>query len=218
MTSDNEYKAKRHYRDSKIAEAYDGERFATWYGRLAHRIEAEALARAAALYFKSPGTVLDVPCGTGRLLPVLQGAGLTVSGGDISEEMMAVARKRFASDSKISFYKVDAEKLPFEAQTFDYVTSYRLMCHLPPEARSRVLGEMIRVCRKKLVINYHVAAMTPLYVFNSLFRKHTAIAYPLNRHELRLELAQRKDVRLIEMRSLRWFERSSLLVVLEKVQ
>lgn len=210
------YKAKEHYRDPEVAQSYDGARFSTWYGRLAHAVEAKALACAAKKYFKSPATLLDIPCGTGRLFPVLLNAGLRVTGADISEEMLTVARHRFEGNASVSFQKIDAENMAFPDQAFDYVTSYRLMCHLPPEVRARVLNEMIRVCKKKLVINYHVETWTPLYLFNKIFRKHMAIAFDLKEADLRRELSSRKDVDLLEIRKLAWFERSSLLVVLKK--
>ena len=216
MPTDNLYKAKEHYRDSQVAQNYDGARFATWYGRLAHTVEANALASAAAKYFSTPGTLLDIPCGTGRLFPVLLDAGHQVTGADISEEMLAVARNRFSGNPSVSFQKIDAEKMAFAEKNFDYVTSYRLMCHLPPEVRTRVLNEMIRVCKKTLVINYHVETWTPLYLFNKIFRKHMAISFALKEADLRRELLVRKDVELLEIRPLSWFERSSLLVVLRK--
>jgi len=216
MNTAPSYKAKEHYRNTEVAKSYDGERFSTWYGRLAHAIEANALASAASKYFQASGTLLDIPCGTGRLFPVLLSAGLRVTGGDISEEMLEVARQKFAGNSLVSFQKIDAEKMAFPDKTFDYVTSYRLMCHLPPEVRTRVLNEMIRVCKKTLVINYHVEAYTPLYLFNSLFRKHMAISFALKKEALRRELSAKPDVELVEIRPLSWFERSSLLVVLRK--
>lgn len=216
MDTANRYKAKEHYRNPEVAKNYDGARFSTWYGRMAHAVEAKALASAAAKYFSGPGTVLDIPCGTGRLLPVLLDAGLRVTGADISEEMLAVARQRFSGNASVFFQKIDAENMAFSENAFDYVTSYRLMCHLPPEVRTRVLSEMIRVCKKTLVINYHVETYTPLYLFNRIFRKHMAISFPLKEADLRRELMARKDVELLEIRKLSWFESSSLLVVLRK--
>jgi ubiquinone/menaquinone biosynthesis C-methylase UbiE len=216
MSTPNQYKAKEHYRNPQVAQNYDGERFSTWYGRMAHQVETRALTSAAEKYFSSPGTVLDIPCGTGRLLPVLFDAGLQVTGADISEEMLSVAKQRFAGNNAARFQKIDAEAMAFAENTFDYVTSYRLMCHLPPEVRTRVLNEMIRVCKKTLVVNYHVETLTPLYLFNRTFRKHMAISFPLKETDLRRELMARKDVELLEIRKLSWFESSSLLVVLKK--
>jgi len=216
MNPTNAYKAKEHYRKTDVAQSYDGARFSTWYGRMAHSIEAGAFARMTTKYFQSPGTVLDIPCGTGRLLPVLLDAGFKVTGGDISEAMMAVAKQRFANSSGIQFQKCDAENTGFEINTFDYVTSFRLMCHLPLDVQDRVLTEMVRVCKKALIINFHVETATPLYLFNRTFRKHMAIAYPIKAGELRRRLYARTDVEVMEIRSLSWFESSSLLVVLKK--
>ncbi len=216
MISSENYRAKEHYRSAGVAESYDDERFSTWYGRLAHRIESAALAQAARKYFSGSGRVLDIPCGTGRLFPVLLEAGLKVTGGDISDAMLAVAVKKFSGNPDVQFQKIDAEKMAFPDNTFDYVTSYRLMCHLPPAVRSRVLDEMVRVCRKIAVVNYHVAVPTPLYFFNRVFRPHTAITHPLKAADLKRELAARSDIEVLDMRPLSWFEQSSLLVVIKK--
>jgi len=43
---------------------------------------------------KSGGPVLELACGTGRLLARLAGAGLEVTGQDLSEAMLAQARRR----------------------------------------------------------------------------------------------------------------------------
>ena len=216
MTPAGNYQAKEHYRSTEVAQGYDQERFSTWYGRIAHETEEKALTRAVEKYFAAPGTVLDIPCWTGRLLPVFLRSGLEVTGGDISEAMLAVARAKFSAQPGMRFEKVDAENLSFPDNAFDYVTSYRLMCHLPPAVRDRVLEEMVRVSRKFLVINYHVEVYTPLYFFNRIFRPKTRIAFPLKEKDLRRELAQRRDVDVLEIRRLSWFERSSMLVVMQK--
>lgn len=216
MRANADYCAKEHYQSQKIARKYDEERFSSWHGRLAHEGEAAALKDVIRRYFKAPGRVLDLPCGTGRLLPALLDGGFRVTGGDISPEMIHVARARFAGRRDVEFKAFDAERLPFSDRSFDYVTSYRLMCHLPPQTRTRVLNEMIRVTRKMLVINYHFEAGSPLYLFNRIFRKQNCPSYPLKESQLRSELAQRKDVDLCEIRKLSWYERSSSLVVLRK--
>jgi len=213
----NDYQAKQFYQASEVARKYEEERFTTWHGRLAHKIEADALEFVVKRYFETPASVLDVPCGTGRLLESLVHYGFEVQAADISEEMLQLARKRFAERKNISFGIVDAENMPFKDNTFDYLTSYRFMCHLPPEVRDRVLGEMVRVTRKVLAINYHFDVLSPLHFFNKLVRRSCCSPWPLTESEFRESLEQRQDVHICEIRKLSWYERSSALVVLRKL-
>lgn len=210
------YKAKSHYQSAEIASEYDDERFNSWHGRATHRTESEALETAAKLYFREPGTLLDIPCGTGRLFPVLLSRGLKITGGDISAQMIEVAQKKYGANQHVNFRQVNAEKLDFEDNTFDYLTSYRLMCHLPPEIEKRVLNEMIRVTKKILIINYHFACLSPLYLFNSIFRKQFCPVRLLKPKELAEQIKLRSDVELVAIKKLSWYERSSALVILRK--
>lgn len=214
--SHHDYKAKKHYQSEAVVSHYDRERFESWYGKIAHQGEASALQSVVDKYFEIPGKVLDIPCGTGRLLPVLFGRGFEVVGGDISDEMVGSCRKRFKKEPRASFERVNGEEMHFRDNTFDYLTSYRLMCHLPDGVRSRVLREMLRVTRKVVVINYHFETLTPLYVFNGLFRKQFHPPYPLRQNALVRELTSLENVELCEIRKLSWYERSSALVVLRK--
>jgi len=214
--STNPYQAKNHYQDSGVASSYDRDRFIRWHGKMAHQAETKALMTAVSRYFDGPGKLLDLPCGTGRLLGPLLDRGFEITGGDISEAMLKEARSRFQNRPGITFRIMNAESLPFEDNAFDYLTSYRLMCHLPPAVREKVLSEMIRVTRKVLVINYHFAAASPLYLFNKLFRKINLSPYPLKESGLRHALDARRDADLLEIRKLSWYERSSALVILKK--
>ena len=71
--------------------------------------------------------VLDVGCGTGRLIKKLLERNSIVTGIDVSEEMLKIARKKFKSTE---FVEGDAEKLPFKDESFDIVTASFLIVHL----------------------------------------------------------------------------------------
>ena len=91
----------------------------------------------------SPGQkVLDVCCGTGLAAMAAQAKGAQVTGIDISEEMIALARAR---NGGCRFQTGDAESLPFEAATFDAVICNFGLYHLP--APDRAIGEGSRVLR-----------------------------------------------------------------------
>lgn len=212
------YRAKSHYQSNQIAAGYDEERFQSLAGRLAHQGEADALAKSADRYFTHPGRILDLPCGTGRLLPVLRTRGHRILGGDISEEMLGIARRRYAGDEQVSFARVDAENIAYPDNHFDYLTSFRLMCHLPEDVRLRVAREMIRVTRKRLIINYHVTTPAPLYLFTRLFRSSLCSPYPVSLGQVKKELSQLPSVEILAIKKLTWYDRSSVLVILQKQQ
>ena len=63
--------------------------------------------------------VLDMACGTGDVSIALKRKGLDVVGADISENMLAIARKKAP---EIDFRYGDASELPFADGSFDAVT------------------------------------------------------------------------------------------------
>ena len=97
-----------------------------------------------------PLRVLDVACGTGRLLRML-GAALPTEaklfGVDLSPHYIARAREVLPRDLDVSLICDNAERLPFLDASFDVVTSVYLLHEVPPEVRTRVLAEMRRVVR-----------------------------------------------------------------------
>jgi len=92
---------------------------------------------------------LDVGCGAGgdmaemaRLMP----DGAHVSGLDVSETMIAEARRRTASlATRVSLRIGDAADLPYDDQAFDACRAATVLQHVPDPAR--VLSEMARVTR-----------------------------------------------------------------------
>lgn len=71
--------------------------------------------------------VLDVGCGTGRLIKFMSERGAQVSGTDVSEGMLEIARKNFPD---LSFVKAEAENLPYEDNSFDLVVAAFVIVHL----------------------------------------------------------------------------------------
>ncbi len=93
-------------------------------------------------------SILDVACGTGDMVLELMKHGCKVTGIDLSEEMLAIARQKTAADVRMG----NAEALPFADGEFDAVTcafGVRNFVHLEAGLR-----EMLRVLKPggKLVI------------------------------------------------------------------
>ena len=107
--------------DDQMASEYD-----SWYktpkGRLVDKIEKEVMYE----FLKpQPGMeILDIGCGTGNLSLELARLGARVTGVDISEPMLAIARQKALREKlDVKFYKADVHDLPFDDETFDAVVS-----------------------------------------------------------------------------------------------
>jgi SAM-dependent methyltransferase len=87
--------------------------------------------------------VLDVACGIGDWLALLQSRGCEVHGIDISDRAVEICRRRFPGGD---FHVSPAEKLPFADDAFDLVTCLGSLEHfVDPDT---ALREMLRVARR----------------------------------------------------------------------
>ncbi len=147
-------RAKTHYRSVEIAESYDSWRYDTPRGRRRNRRDLEAIERAVVEAERRGAPIatgLDLPCGTGRLAPLLRGRGIAAIGADIALEMMRVARRKLGAQTP--YVQCNAEAIPHPDGAFDAVFSIRFLFHLDARARSRILRELRRVSRRWLVLD-----------------------------------------------------------------
>jgi ubiquinone/menaquinone biosynthesis C-methylase UbiE len=93
--------------------------------RLVFEPVQRTLLEMAAVEVPRPGAILDVGCGTGRLLraaePMFPSARL--EGVDAAAEMIRYARAALPAGSRITFAQATAESLPFPDGVFDLVFS-----------------------------------------------------------------------------------------------
>lgn len=146
-------RAKARYQDAAVAEGYDSWRYETPRGRRRNRRDLAAIGRAldeAARRGHPVRTALDIPCGTGRLSPLLCERRIAAAGADISLEMMRVARRK---PGALALYQCNAEAIPHRDASLDGVFAIRFLFHLDAAARGRVLAEMRRVSRRWLVLD-----------------------------------------------------------------
>jgi ubiquinone/menaquinone biosynthesis C-methylase UbiE len=94
---------------------------------------------------KKPASVLEIACGTGivtshlrRTLP--SSSKLTAT--DISQDMISIARSKLA-DKRIEWKLVDAQKLPFDEESFDLVISQFGYMFVPDKPKA--FSEIFRV-------------------------------------------------------------------------
>ena len=116
--------------------------------------------------------VLDVACGTGDMCVELLKRGCTVTGVDLSEEMLAIAKVK-GERLKVKVEVADAENLPFEEESFDGVTcafGVRNFVHL-----EKGLSEMLRVLKpggRMVILELATPDSKLIRPFYNLYTKH----------------------------------------------
>lgn len=108
---------------------------------------------------RATGETLEVAVGTGLNLPFYP-AGVTLTGVDISDGMLEVARAR--AGTNVTLTQADAHDLPFDDASFDTVVCTFGLCAIPDH--DRAVGEMVRVLRPggRLILVDHVRSTSRL--------------------------------------------------------
>ncbi len=139
--------------DPAIADNYDAE--------LAGSPLVSADVSFAERHFDRPGRLLDLGCGTGRLLIPFARRGSWVLGVDLSEEMLRVAGER-ARAAGVEIHRLKANLVELDGladQSFDYAACLfsTLGMVIGAESRRRVVGHVFRLLRPggKFVLHVH---------------------------------------------------------------
>jgi SAM-dependent methyltransferase len=140
------------------------DRFARTADQMAARQDerAAALADAVRTFVLPRGDerALDVGTGAGALALALAPLVGEVVGVDRVPELLDLARER--APANVTFVDGDAERLPFDAASFDLAGTLRTLHHVPrPEL---VLAELVRVTRRggRLLVVDQIAPIDPL--------------------------------------------------------
>jgi 2-polyprenyl-3-methyl-5-hydroxy-6-metoxy-1,4-benzoquinol methylase len=108
----------------------------------------------------SGGKALDMACGTGNYSVYLAKKGFSVSGIDLSERAIKIARKRAESEKvKADFIVGNINELEdiFPQEYFDFILDYSLLHHLDNEAAKAHAANCLKVMRpggKLLLVCY----------------------------------------------------------------
>ncbi len=135
---ESEVAEKRRLRDvyEEKAETFSGSRGGAWS-------YVEEFCRG-----RSGARGVDLGCGAGRHLPLLEGFDRVVAA-DFSREMLEEARdslRTSAADVDAGFVEADVEHLPFASRSFDLALYVAGLHHLPSrDSRARSLRELHRV-------------------------------------------------------------------------
>lgn len=147
------------YKSHTYAAYYAGKHERGLARRLSNWRERRVLA--AALRDLGPiTTVLDVPSGTGRFLPILAQFRMRVIAVDLSDEMLQEGRRHYERFPHSPCSVVaSAAALPLADESVDAVLCSRLVHHFAlAKDRIGIMSELARVCRVGAVVSFFDAA------------------------------------------------------------
>ncbi len=148
MSEPNTYRARTNYDEHK-ATIYQHRKAGK------HAGEMKLLDRAFR-HIPKDHTVLDLPCGGGRVFLRLASHGYKVAAGDLSPAMRAIAQQNAdKAGLGITVQEADVENLAMADRSVDTVVCFRLFQHFPTAAiRQRAVSELCRVADKYVVLSY----------------------------------------------------------------
>ena len=187
------YEAKGDYYGDE-ASKYDEKRFSSLKGRLYSNLQTRILRRMLA---KTPRNAYacDVPCGTGRVGEIILERTNRMVCGDISDDMLEVARKKLDKyNADINYVKIDAERMEYPDNTFDVITSVKLMHLLPYEVQKRCLSEFARTTKRWVIVTYSYKGPMK-WVKDYVFRKkydsiNPSSSFPRDLSDLENEISE----------------------------
>lgn len=147
MNKINSPKAATAYSQTQ-AEVYDKKRFHSRAGVITHQTELAPLL-AALNNIPADGSVLEVGCGTGRLLLECARRGYPTTGADASPDMLAELETKLTDQGfKPELITAEAAELPLPDDNFNLVYAIRLLNQTESPAYAlRTVTEMIRVAK-----------------------------------------------------------------------
>jgi ubiquinone/menaquinone biosynthesis C-methylase UbiE len=115
--------------------------------------------------FKSKQKILYVGIGTGADLELIDYAKYDITAIDYSPDMLNKAKNKF-KNTTIQFLEMDAQKMSFEDESFDYIVASLILSVVPDG--SKCFGEMIRVLKKD----------ARMLIFDKFAPKNQKITFP----------------------------------------
>lgn len=146
----------QNYNSARGANAYK----ADYRNKLHRKLSDKRERKLLEAYFAQLGkvdTILDLPCGHGRLSDFLKERCTTLVEGDWSFTMVALNQGDNGNDRR-HYVRASALEIPLPDRSVDVVVSFRLSHHLESqELRERHLRELFRVARKAVIVTWFSA-------------------------------------------------------------
>jgi len=141
------------YAEQYAAEYHGGFSFKAIRSRaIAHR-EITCIKQLVSSSDPTSDSVLDIPCGTGKLGGILQRSFKSIVAADVSEDMMRLAKDQYG-DGPVDFRVEDATQLAGDYSDTTWVVCLRLFQRLEKPTRVAILEEFAKTGAKHLVVSY----------------------------------------------------------------
>jgi SAM-dependent methyltransferase/uncharacterized protein YbaR (Trm112 family) len=208
----------RQYEDDGEAAKYN----AMYGGRTSKRATTERESRLIQRHLSSQPacrTILDLPCGGGRLSPAIAAAApeAVIVEADIGLGQVRYARDHRLGGDRQAFVTASGFHIPVRDGGVDAVVCIRLFHHLPAAAeQERLLGELLRVAQRFVILTFF-----DYYSVKNTLRRARA---PFNRKPPKItmkpewlrEQARARGAELIAMPHLFWLSSGHCYALLRK--
>ncbi|MEZ8656589.1 class I SAM-dependent methyltransferase [Vibrio splendidus] len=194
----NKQKKQKFYSDPNTVEQYEKLRFSNVGGQFVHELEERTFAKFLEST-KQSGNILDVPCGTGRMFPMLKALSFEkIYGGDYSDEMLSLCHSNRPLDS-IDISKQDIYTTTYEDQCFNTILSSRFLFHC--DDQQRLFKEFSRLIEPKGYLVFDTLNWSPRKWLPFYSKKLGGDVFINNRNSI-LKLAHSHDFTVIKSQSL----------------
>lgn len=162
MTEDKIEKQNIRFYDTE-AESYDVRRYGTTSGKRADLFHKRILDEMLFVNLPINGSVLELGCGTGRLMAYAAERGVSITGTDISKAMLDIARSRLvkAGHQDMLLVQNNGIDMTFPDNMFDAVYAI-LVINLMPDYPV-VFKQVARVLRPGGVFIFNVPNLMSIY-------------------------------------------------------
>ncbi len=195
--NDYEKMTRSKYKDKTVAENYkkaytDKINRKNFRAKIISAREKKCVAHALKHCDPSPQSILDIPCGTGKMSTIIP-QNISVVACDISLEMIALGRQEYLQlVSFQGFVQADATHMPFSVASFDCILNIRLFHRVPQKIKGEIIKEMVRLSKQYLILTF---AVDNIYQrirksIRRLFIPYNPVMEPIKSKEIRTVLEQ----------------------------
>ena len=97
-------------------------------------------------------SIIDIPCGSGKLNPILKFTNCSIISADASPQMIKFAKEDRSED--FEFMLSDIRFIPLKSESVDILISNRFLHRIPAETHEVVLKELFRISRRYVILYF----------------------------------------------------------------
>lgn len=148
------------FKDENYASIYNAELKIKANGRTSIRRQVigsiiaycEKRAVSRLLKYTEGDLIIDIPCGSGKLNPILEKKGCNIISADVSSQMIKFAKE--GENRCFDFLLADIRFLPLRSESMDILISNRFLHRIPAENHEIILNELYRISKKYSILYF----------------------------------------------------------------